>query len=596
VVGLATTTGSGAMTNPIGDIEDCSVILLIGSNPTENHPIVGYRIRRAVKKGAKLIVIDPRRVPLTEIADVHLQIKPGTDVALLNGLMNVILQDDLQDKNFIARRTNGFENMEDFIKTRYPLAKVSEITGVPEKDIARAARLYATAPGAAIFYCMGVTQHTCGTENVLAITNLALVTGNVGKPHAGINPLRGQNNVQGACDMGCLPHVLPGYQPLHSDGTAYWQRLRGEGAKGEADLVTALEFDFYGKTPQAVPGDKVSDVIRAKFSKAWGIELSDIPGRTINDMFHPNSSRWCRAMYIMGENPMLSSPDCQHVQKALESQDFLVVQDIFLTETAQLADVVLPAGSFAEQDGTFINTERRVQRIRRAVEPVGQSKPDWEILRNLARKFNLHWNYESPKEVWDEVRQLTPHYFGGMDYERLAEQGLQWPCPTEDHPGTPILHRKSWCGEEDRFASGIGQFSTVDYRHFAAEKPNEDYPFILTTVRKLYHYHTRSMTGRVQGLNEFLSEERMGINPRDAEKLRIGTGDIVKVTSPRGSVTTRVEITEEVPAGVVSMSFHFAESAANVLTSPAVCSMSVASAVKGCSVCIEKIEEAGDGK
>ena len=589
MVGLATTTGSGAMTNPISDIENCSAILLIGSNPTANHPIVGYRIRRAVKKGAKLIVVDPRRIPLAEIADVHLQIKPGTDVAVLNGLMHAILQEGLEDKDYIARRTNGFENMKEFIMTRYPLAQVSDVTGVSAADIVRAAQLFATAPSAAIFYCMGVTQHTCGTENVLALTNLALVTGNVGKPNAGINPLRGQNNVQGACDMGCLPHVLPGYQPLHSDGNTYWHRLRGEGPKGEATMLTALEFDFEGKIPQAVPSDKVSDVIRAKFSKAWGVELSDIPGRTINDMFHPNPSRWCHAMYIMGENPAVSSPDRQHVHKALAALDFLVVQDIFLTETAQLAHVVLPAASFAEQEGTFINTERRVQRVRPAIKPVGQSKPDWFILQRLAEKLNLHWKHQSPKEVWDEVRQLAPHYFAGMSYQRLEEQGLQWPCPNEEHPGTPVMHRRSWCGEEDRFARGIGQFSTVDYRHFAMEQPDENYPFILTTVRKLYQYHTRSMTGRVQGLNEFLGEERMGINPLDAERLGVCTGETVKVTSPRGSITTRVETTEEVPVGVVSMSFHFAESAANALTNPAVCSMSVASSLKGCAVGIEKI-------
>lgn len=584
------------MTNPISEIEDCRAILVIGSNPTENHPIIGYRIRRAVKKGAKLIVVDPRRISLAEIADVHLQIKPGTDVALLNGLMNAILQGGLEDKEFIARRTNGFENMKEFIMTRYPLTEVAEITGVPVDDIVRAANLYATAPNAAIFYCMGITQHTCGTENVLALTNLALATGNIGKPNAGINPLRGQNNVQGACDMGCLPHVLPGYQPVHSDGTSYWQRLRTEGVKGEGDLITALEFDLEGKTPKAVPADQVSDVIRAKFSKVWGVELSDIPGRTINDMFHPNPNRWCKALYIMGENPVLSSPDGQHVSQVLDSLDFLVVQDIFLTETAQLADVVLPAVSFAEQEGTFINTERRVQRVRRAIKPIGQSKPDWEILQILAQKLNLQWNYLTPKEIWDEVRQLAPHYFGGMDYQRLEEQGLQWPCPTEEHPGTPTLHRKSWCGEEDRFANGIGQFSTIDYRYLATEKPDENYPFTLTTVRKLYQYHTRTMTGRVSGLNEFFGEERMSINPQDAEKLGVCSGDVVRVTSPRGSITTQVETSEGVPNGIVSMSFHFAESAVNVLTNPAVCSMSVASSVKVCSVSIEKIQQVGEGK
>lgn len=595
MVGLATTTGSGAMTNPIGDIEDCGAILLIGSNPTENHPIIGYRIRRAVKKGAKLIVADPRAIPLAETADVHLQFKPGTDVALLNGMMNVILREGLEDKTFVAERTNGFEHLKEFIMDRYPLERVAEITGVPVADIVRAARLYATASSAGIFYCMGITQHTCGTENVLALTNLALATGNIGKAHAGINPLRGQNNVQGACDMGCLPHVLTGYQPLHSDGTAYWQRLLGKGAEGTAELITALEFDPEGKSPRAVPADRVSDAIRAKFSEAWGVELSDIPGRTINDMFHPNPSRWCRALYIMGENPMLSSPDLRHVQKALESLDFLVVQDIFMTETAQLADVVLPAASFAEQEGTFLNTERRAQLVRRAIKPVGQSKPDWEIIQALAQKLNLPWKHQSPKEIWDEVRRLTPHYFGGMSYARLEEQGLQWPCPTEEHPGTPIMHRRSWRGEENRFARGIGQFSTVDYRPLATEKADDRYPFILTTARNLYQYHTRSMTGRVSGLNELFGEERMQVNPRDAEKLSLTSGDLVKVESPRGSITTRVEITDRVPEGLVSMTFHFADSAANLLTNPAVCSMSVASEVKVCPVKIEIIKKAGDG-
>lgn len=593
MVGLATTTGSGAMTNPISDIEDAKSILVVGSNPSANHPIVDYRMRRAVKKGATLIVVDPRRTPLADLAHVYLQIRPGTDVALLNGLMHVILRDNLVDQAFIATRTHGFEYLKDFIMEKYNPDYVAEITGVPAEDIIRAARLYAEADSAGIFYCMGITQHTCGTENVLALTNLALATGNFGKPHAGVNPLRGQNNVQGACDMGCLPHVLTGYQPLHSDGSTYWRRLAGKKTEDDAELITALEFDFYGKTPQAVPANKVSDHLRAKFSQAWGVELSDIPGRTISDMFHPNPSRWCKALYIMGENPLLSSPDLLHVREALESLDFLVVQDIFLTETAELADVVLPAATFAEKDGTFINTERRVQRIRRAIAPAGQSKPDWEIIQALAQKLNLPWYHQSPKEIWDEVRQLTPHYFGGMSYERIEEHGLQWPCPNEEHPGTPIMHRKSWRGEENRFARGIGQFSTVDYRPLATEKPDVDYPFVLTTARKLYHYHTRSMTARVKGLNELLSEERMQINPKDAEKLGISAEDIVRVTSARGSIETLVEITDQVPQGIVSMSFHFAKSAANVLTSPAVCSMSVASELKVSIVNIQKIEKRG---
>ncbi|MBT9156336.1 MAG: Formate dehydrogenase H [Firmicutes bacterium] len=391
MVGLATTTGSGAMTNPISDIEGCDAIFVIGSNPTENHPIIGYRMQRAAKNGAKLIVADPRRIPLAEVADVHLQLRPGTDVALLNGLLHVILRDGLESPSFIAEQTNGFDEMKEFIMEGYSPERVADITGVPAAAIEKAAHLYATAPNAGIFYCMGVTQHTCGTENVLALTNLAMVTGNFGKAHSGVNPLRGQNNVQGACDMGCLPHVLTGYQPVHSDidEDTYWQRIAGQTPEAASELVTALEFDFYGKTPQAVPANKISEHIRAKFSRAWGVELSDVPGRTINDMFHPLPQRWCKAMYIMGENPMLSSPDLEHVRQALTSLEFLVVQDIFLSETAELADVVLPAASFAEKDGTFINTERRCQRIRRAVSPIGESKPDWEIIQLLAQKLSL---------------------------------------------------------------------------------------------------------------------------------------------------------------------------------------------------------------
>jgi predicted molibdopterin-dependent oxidoreductase YjgC len=599
VVGLATTAGSGAMTNPIGDIENCGAIFVIGSNPTENHPIIGYRMQRAVKNGAKLIVADPRRIPLAEIADVHLQFNPGTDVALLNGMLHVILSEGLENEEFIAQRTNGFAQLKEFIMERYDLATVSAITGVPAADIESAARLYAMADSAGIFYCMGITQHTCGTENVLALTNLAMVTGNFGKPHAGVNPLRGQNNVQGACDMGCLPHVLTGYQPLHGDIDVdnYWKRMAGKKAADAEELITALEFDFYGKTPQAVPANKVSEHIRAKFSKAWGVELSDVPGRTINEMFHPLPQRWCKALYIMGENPLLSSPDLLHVRQALESLEFLVVQDIFLTETAELADVVLPAATFAEKEGTFLNTERRCQRVRRAIAPVGMSKPDWEIIQALAQKLNLPWKHNSPEEIWDEVRQLTPHYFGGMSYARLEKQGLQWPCPNEEHPGTPIMHRRSWRGEEDRFARGIGQFSTVDYRPLATEKPDEEYPFILTTGRKLYHYHTRSMTGRVEGLNDLLNEERMQINPKDAKKLGICPDDAVKVTSARGSIETRVEITDLVPEGIVCMSFHFAETPANVLANPAICSMSVVSELKVSTVKLEKLtEKAGAGK
>ncbi|MBT9149361.1 MAG: Formate dehydrogenase H [Dehalococcoidia bacterium] len=575
------------MTNTVDEIAGAGAILVTGSNPTENHPVIGYRIREAVRRGAKLIVAEPRRIPLVNIADVHLQFKPGTDVALFNALVHVIIRGGLEDKEYIKNRTQGFEYLKEMVE-KYTPEYVSGITGVPAKDIIRAARLFAGAESGSIIYCMGVTQHTSGTENVVALTNLSLLTGNLGVPHAGMNPLRGQNNVQGACDMGCLPNVLTGYQPVYGDRETdtYWRRLKLE--KGEAVAPPQQEVDTSEIIADTVEfetpvykGMSVSGEIRAKFSRAWGVKLSDAPGRTLAEMFHDNPTRRNRVMYIMGENPVISDPHADHVRECLEEMDFVVVQDIFLTETAQYADVVLPAASFAEKDGTFTNTERRVQRIRRAVRPRGDSKPDWEILQLLAQRFNLNWNYSSPEEVWDEVRKLTPHYFRGMSYERLEKGGLQWPCPAEDHPGTPIMHK-------GRFARGIGQFSTVEYRPLAAEAVDEKYPFILTTGRRLYHYHTRTMTGKTDGLNYLLNEELMEISPRDAQALELTAGDMVKVTSRRGSVETKIQITDRVPPGVVCMSFHFGESAANVLTDPAVCNMSVVSGLKVSAVRIEK--------
>jgi predicted molibdopterin-dependent oxidoreductase YjgC len=596
VVGLSTVLGSGAMTNTIEEIPGASTILVTGSNTTETHPIIGYRIREAVRRGAKLIVADPRRISLANIADVHLPFKPGTDVALFNALAHVIIKEGLEDKEFIKERTQGFEYLKEFVE-RYTPEYVSEITNVPAEDIVEAARLFANAESAAIFYCMGITQHTSGAENVLALTNLSLLTGNLGKPHAGVNPLRGQNNVQGACDMGCLPNVLTGYQPVYGDRAwdTFWRRLGTEKAMATVSASPAPEKDTSVVLADTIEferpvykGMSVSDEIRAKFSKVWGVEPPDVPGRTIAEMFHYNPTRRNRVLYIMGENPVVSSPNADLVRKCLEELDFLVVQDIFLTETAQYADVVLPAASFAEKDGTFINTERRVQRVRRAVNPPGKSKPDWEIIQLLAQRFDLNWNYTSSKEIWDEVRKLTPHYFGGMSYERLKKGGLQWPCPKEDHPGTPIMHRRSWRGEENRFARGIGQFSTVDYRTWAAEPVDEDYPFILTTGRKLYQYHTRTMTDKTDGLNDLLGEELVEINPVDAQKLELTANDKVKITSRRGSVETKIQITDRVPPGVVFMSFHFAEASANVLTNPAVCNMSVDSGLKVAAVRIEK--------
>jgi len=559
VVGLATVLGSAAMTNPIGDIEGADAILVMGINPIETEPIIGYRIRRAVRKGAKLIVIDPRRIPLVDMADVYLQIKPGTDIAILNAMMHVIVKEGLEDREFIKNRTNGFEITKEIVETYTP-EYAAKIAGVSEEDIVNAARLYATSGNSAIFYSMGVTQQTCGVENVVALTNLALATGNLGKPHAGINPVRGQCNVQGACDMGCLPNVLTGYQPVHSDSNTHWNHLSDK--KGDKET---------------------SDEIRAKFSKKWGVELSDVPGKTMNDMFNPNPSRWPKAIYVMGGDPAHTSPNMNHVRSCLESLEFLVVQDIFMTETARLADVILPAATFAEKDGTFINTERRVQKVRKAIEPRGNCKADWQIIQEIAQRCGFNWQYNSTQEIWDEIRELTPHYFAGMSYERIeTTEGLQWPCTSMEHPGTPIMH-------VGKFARGIGQFSAVDYRPLAAEGPDKDYPFTLTTSRKLYQYHTRSMSGKTEGLNQLLSQERMEINPLDAEGLGLTADDLVKVVSRRGSIKTKIQITDKVPPGIVSMSFHFIDTPTNTITNPAICNMSVASGVKAAAVQIEKV-------
>jgi len=525
------------MTNSIEEIESANVILVIGSNTTEQHPIISHRIKRAVKlKGAKLIIADPRAITLTRFADIWLRQRAGTDVALINGLVNVIINEELWDKEFVIQRTEGFEELKAGIQ-KYTPEYVEQVTGVPAIDIREAARLYAQAERASIIYAMGITQHATGTDKVFSLANLAMLTGNIGKEGTGVNPLRGQNNVQGACDMGALPNVFPGYQRL--------------------DVAS----------------------VREKFEKEWGSKLPDKAGLSVVEMLQAAKEGKVRGMYIMGENPALSDPDTTHVIEALEALDFLVVQDIFLSETAKLADVVLPAVSFAEKDGTFTNTERRVQRIRKAIEPIGQAKPDWLIITELATRMGYPMAYESPKQIMEEIARLTPSY-GGMSYDRLEGGGLQWPCPTQDHPGTRFLH-------EGKFTRGLGKFTPVEYIP-PAELPDKDYPLVLTTGRVLYHFHTGTMTRRVKGLNEIYPEGLVEINPDDAEKLQVLDGSVVKVTSRRGSVTTKASITERVPAGTVFMTFHFREAAANVLTNPALDPVAKIPELKVCAVKVEK--------
>ncbi len=540
MAGLATTLGSGAMTNPIRDIGQAGCILSIGSNTTASHPIIGLRVKEAVRRGAKLIVINPREIDLCRFADLFLQLRPGSDVALLMGMARVIVEENLVNWAFVEGRTEGFEEFKQSLE-RYDLDFVEEVTGVPRERIIEAARLYATHGPSTILYAMGITQHAHGTDNVFALSNLALLTGNVGIPGGGVNPLRGQNNVQGACDMGGLPNVYPGYQPVGA--------------------------------PQ----------VREKFENAWGYPLNPNPGLFLTEMFDAVEEGRIKAMYIIGENVLLSEPDARHAQKALEQLEFLIVQDIFLTETARMAHVVLPAATFAEKDGTFTNTERRVQRIYRAIQPVGESRPDWWIICQIARRMGARgFDYEHPAEIMEEIAALTPIY-GGVSYERLEKEGsLQWPCPHPEHPGTPILHM-------ERFgtATGKGRLIPLQYKP-PAETPDEEYPLVLTTDRSLYHFHG-TMTRRVDGLNALRGEEWVEINPRDAARLLIADGQRVRVVSRRGEVMARAKVSEDSPPGVVSMTFHFAESPTNQLTNPAKDPMAKTPELKVCAVRVEPI-------
>ena len=525
------------MTNSISELGGASAILAIGTNTTSGHPIVGQQVRAAVRKGSKLIVANPKEIDLCRIADHFLQHRPGTDVPLLMGMMRVIWEEGLYDKAFIETRC---ENFEAFVKSLadFDLDFVAKTTGVPQEKIVEAARCYATEKPASIIYCMGITQHVQGTDNVLATSNLAMLTGNIGKPSSGVNPLRGQNNVQGACDMGCLPNVYPGYQAVSS------------------------------------PENK------AKFESAWGCPLSDSPGLTHTEIFDAVHSGKINALYLVGENPFLSEANASHAIEAMEKADFLVVQDIFLTETAQLAHVVLPAASFAEKDGTFTNTERRVQRVRKVIEPVGGAKPDWWITCEIAKRLNgKGFDFSSPLEVMQEISSLVPSY-KGISYERLERGGVQWPCPSEEHPGTQILHT-------ERFATGNGKgkFMPLAYRK-SAEEPDEQYPLLLTTDRSLYHFHG-TMTRRVYGLNVLEKEEQLKIHPEDASRLGITDGAVVRVSSRRGELNTKVKITDQCPPGIVSMTFHFAETPTNMLTCCELDPVAKTPATKVCAVRIE---------
>jgi formate dehydrogenase alpha subunit len=541
VAGLVAAFGSGAMTNSVPEFSaHTQCFLIIGSNTSEAHPLVASHVLEAKERGAKIVVIDPRETQMARLADLYLRFRPGTDVACINGLMNVIINEGLEDKGFVEERTEGFEELREVVMTYTP-ERVEEISGIPAEGLREAARMYAINKPTAILYAMGITQHTTGTDNVKSCANLAMLTGNMGVAGGGVNPLRGQNNVQGACDLGGLPNVYSGYQ-----------------------VVTL-------------------PAVKEKFEQAWGIEgLSDQIGMTVTEMVSAAGDGRIRALYVMAENPMLSDPDVNHVRHCLEQAEFLVVQDIFLTETAELAHVVLPGTSFAERDGTFTGTDRRVQRVRKAIEPLGEARPDWAIICQLAQQMGAPgFDFDSPSAVMDEIAQVTPIY-GGVSYERLEREGsLQWPVTDADHPGTPFLHK-------GKFSRGLGKFHPLQFQE-AAELPDEEYPFILTTGRTMFHWHTGTMTRRSEKLEQELPQAYVEIHPKDAESIGINGVKRVRVTSRRGEIELGVRVTPRIRPGVVFIPFHFAEAAANTLTHAALDPIAKIPEYKVCAVSVEPV-------
>jgi formate dehydrogenase alpha subunit len=522
VTGLQLAIGSSAMSNSIAEMANLDTFIVTGSNTTETHPVISNFLKEAVRQnGARLIVVDPRQIGMTDFATLWLRQKPGTDVAVFQAMAHVIVKEQLYNPDFINERTEGFS---DYVESLEPYTPewAEDVSGVPAESIREAARLYATANRAAIYWGMGISQSTHGTDNTLTLTNLALMCGHVGQPGTGLNPLRGQNNVQGCSDSGGLPGVFTAYQPVND--------------------------------PE----------IRHKFEQVWGVPLNPNPGLTATEMVDGAVAGAVRAMFIMGENPMMSEPNLNHTRHALEQLELLVCQDIFINETGQMADVILPATSFAEKDGTFTNSDRRVQRCRKAVEPVGNSRADWDVLADLGRRIaallgqdGSSFVYDDPEAIWEEMRVLTPDFYG-ITYERLEQEGgVHWPCPSLDHPGTPYLFA-------DDFPRGRGKFWSVEYGT-RSEQPDPEYPFILSTGRVLYHWHGSTMSGR-SALERIFPEAVCEMHPDDAATLGLVTGDWIEVSSRRGAIQLRVLVTGRSPQGTIFIPFHFAEAAANLLT------------------------------
>jgi len=527
------------MSNSIEEIERANTLFVTGSNTTETHPVIATFMKRAINKGAKLIVADPRKIELANLADVYLPIKPGTNVAMFNGMMSYILKNNWQDQKYIDERTEHFSDLKEKLEN-FTIEKAASICEVDVEKLKKAAEIYATSDRAGIYYTMGITQHSHGTDNVKSVANLAMMCGNVGIESAGVNPLRGQNNVQGSSDAGALPIYFPGYQ------------------------------------------DVTDPEVIEKFRKAWSVDqLSIKKGLTIPKMIDAIQEDKIKFLYVMGENPMVSEPDLNHFEKVVKKLDFIVVQDIFLTETAQIADVVLPATCYAEKEGTFTNSERKVQRVRKAVNPPGECKEDWLILHEIMKKLNYENSFASPSEIMDEMASLTSKY-GGISYDRIEEDGLKWPCPSKDHPGTKYLHK-------DSFTRGLGRFHAVEYIP-PAEVEDQEYPFVLTTGRVLYHFHTRTMTAREEGLHEISPRNYVEISKSSAERLGVCDNEMVHVSSRRGKIEVPVMITDRVSNNILFIPFHFAEESVNRLTNEALDPTTNIPELKVCAVRIDKIK------
>jgi formate dehydrogenase (NADP+) alpha subunit len=536
VAGLATAFGSGAMTNAISEIKDVQTLFVIGSNPTEAHPIIGLEMKKALQRGAKLVVCDPRKTWMAEHADVHIQHKPGTDNMLINAMMNTIIEQGLYDKTFVEERCEEFDALRENV-SGYSIEMAVEECGVDADLIRTAAEMYAKGSPSSIFYTLGITEHTCGTENVQNLANLSMLCGQIGKPSSGVNPLRGQNNVQGGCDMGAIHSVFPGYQKV------------------------------------------ADDAMREKFGKAYGVDMPTNTGGRVTDFIEQAGEGVLRAFYCFGEDPVLSEPNADKVKAHLEELEFIVCQEIFMTETAKLADVVLPATSFAEKDGTFTNSERRVQRIRKAVDAPGEAKPDWEIISLVSTAMGYEQRYGSASDVFDEMASLTPSY-GGMSYERIADVGLQWPCPTPDHPGTGFLHK-------GQFTRGKGLFHVIKFRE-PAEVPDDAYPFILSTGRTLYNYNIGNMTQKSDAIRQKQSRNFIEMHATDAERLGVADGDSVTVSTRRGAITVDAVVAEKVRPGALWMPFHFVDQPTNRITNDAFDNITRTAEYKVCAAQVAK--------